>query len=299
MKIGITGGTGLIGKLLVEHAKVRGDSVVIFSRKIDSSPTDSMIEYRHWNPADGSMDRVDDLDLLINLAGSPLAAWPMTKQRKVDIKTSRVRSGETIVEHIQRASVKPKALFQASAIGAYGINENEDLNEESNYGSDYFADVCRHWEASTKAVESMGVRRVVGRIGLVLHPDGGFLPKLIAPFQLYIGGPLGNGEQWYSWIHKDDLARAIFFTLDTPDVTGVVNLTAPNPAKMDDFGRTLAGIIGKPYWLPVPAFALKLVLGDLSPLIIGGQKVLPLRLLASHFNFNYEKLEPALRDILA
>lgn len=295
MIIGITGGTGTIGSALTNHAINAGHDVVIYTRIGNKQTTGKNIEYRLWNPMEAQMEPVDDLDILVNLAGATLAKFPWSEKRKQIIRSSRVDAGRTIIDTLSRSKKLPQVLFQASAIGGYGTSGDTEFTDLAPLGNDYLSSVCKDWEVSTEAVERMGVRRIVGRIGLVLHPKSGFLPKLEATTHWMIGGRLGTGRQWYSWILIDDLVRAIFHVIEIPDFAGVVNLTAPIPLRMDDFGRTLAKVLRKPYWLPVPAIPLRLLLGEMSTLVLDGQKVVPYRLIESGFKFQFDKLEPALQ----
>ncbi|NPV57443.1 MAG: TIGR01777 family protein [Anaerolineae bacterium] len=297
MKIGITGGSGLIGSALTDHAVEHSHEVVIFSRGVRTTGTGKAVTFRPWDPTKRKLDNIDDLDIIINLAGSTLAAFPWNAKRKQVIRASRVESGLTIVEALSKISNKPKVLFQASAIGYYGTSEESEFTESSPLGSDFLSGVCRDWEASTEPVEAMGIRRVIGRIGLVLHPSAGFLPKLKMMTNLLLSGPMGTGRQWYSWIHIDDLVQAVFHTIENERYSGAINLTASNPVHMDEFGKTLAKVLRKPYWLPIPKFAFQLLLGEMSTLLLDGQKVIPSRLLEGGFDYRYGDLELALRDI--
>jgi len=189
-------------------------------------------------------------------------------------------------------------LVQASAIGYYGTGD-EVKDEVSVAGDDYLARFAERWEKSTDAVEALGIRRVVIRTGIVLQKGAGVLPQLMLPFQLLVGGPVGSGKQLYSWIHILDEAAAILFLLENEGCKGVYNLTAPDPHSNAEMGKSLARVMNRPYWMPVPGFALKLVLGEMSTLVLDGQRVLPRRLEADGFVFQYPRLEDALRNLLA
>jgi uncharacterized protein (TIGR01777 family) len=189
-------------------------------------------------------------------------------------------------------------VVNASAVGYYGPHGDEILDETSPTANDFLARVCQAWEAAAKGVTDLGVRLVQLRIGIVLGPNGGALGQMVGPFQLFMGGPIGSGEQWLSWIHRDDLVGAIAFALTHTEVSGVLNATAPNPAKMKDFSHTLGQVIARPSWLPVPGFALELLLGEAAQVVLTGQRVLPKRTLEVGYSFQYPELKPALRQIL-
>jgi uncharacterized protein len=234
---------------------------------------------------------------VINLVGEGIASRPWTLKRKAAIISSRVNGGKAITEAILQSDHKPAVLVQASGVGCYGTGEEQVFTEDDPYGIDFPAQICIQWEESTRAVERVGVRRIVTRFGVVLTARGGFLERVLLPFRLYAGGPLGDGKQWWSWIHYKDLVEAILYLVKHPDAQGPYNLTAPAPKRMADFGKTLGKIIHKPFWLHVPSFALKLALGELSTMVLAGQKVLPRQLEKMGFQFQFGTLEPALRDL--
>lgn len=215
------------------------------------------------------------------------------------ILQSRLDAGRAIVQAVKVATIKPKVVIQASGVGYYGAHGDEPLDESSPPGDDFLSDVARQWEASTKAVEAMGVRHVVIRTGAVLERDGGVLPQLLLPFRLFIGGRLGSGQAWFSWIHREDEVEAIRFLIDNDDARGAFNLTAPEPLKMRDFCHLLGHLTGRPSWLPVPGFALRLLFGEMAEaLLLSGQRALPRRLQQAGFHFEYPTAEAALKAIL-
>jgi hypothetical protein len=193
--------------------------------------------------------------------------------------------------------VKPGVVIQASGIGCYGSSDDREVNESAPYGTDYLSNVCVDWEASTRPVEEMGVRRAVLRTGIVLSTQGGALNPLLLTTRWFVGGPLGNGKQWWPWIHLEDQVGAILFLIKQPSASGAFNLVAPNPVRMGEFGRTLANVLNRPYWLPAPAFALKLVLGEMSTIVLDGQRAVPGRLLQAGYQFKFEKLHSALVNL--
>jgi uncharacterized protein (TIGR01777 family) len=238
------------------------------------------------------------MDVIVNLSGESLGAGPWTEQRKTRIISSRVEAGRAISAAFRQANPRPKVLIQASAVGFYGLHAAEPVTEESALGRGFLADVCRDWEASSQPVEELGVRRVVIRTGVVLSRDEGALQRLMLPFKLFAGGPLGSGRQGFPWIHPADEVAAIRYLMEKENSQGVYNLSAPEPLSNADFGGILAKVMRRPYWLPTPAFALRLLLGEMSTLVLEGTYMLPKRLQDLGFRFRYETAEPALWDLL-
>ena len=297
MNIIITGGSGLIGTALTKSYLVEGHQVTIVSRFPDKiiHPDLKVIG---WEKEVLSA-AIADSDAVINLAGSSIAGsnplfmrW--NPKRKESILESRIRAGRILTELIQGAPKKPEVLIQASAIGYYGNVGPELVKETSPAGNDFLAEVCQLWEASTKSVESMGVRRIVVRIGLVFSQKGGLLQLLKLPFTLYLGGQIGDGKQHFSWIHIDDLVSAIRFLIDNKKNRGIYNLTAPNPVQNYQFSEMLGKALHKPAYFTIPGFVLKLLLGEASTLALDGRAVYPTRLLDSGFVFEYNQLPSAL-----
>jgi hypothetical protein len=211
---------------------------------------------------------------------------------------SRVNSGIVLTKAIERAKAKPLVFIQASGIGFYGTYQEKSLNEGDNGGDDFSANLCKEWEASSQPVELMGTRRVVIRNGVVLSTKGGALPLLLLPYKLFVGGPLGDGHQIYSWIHITDEINAIQFLIRNNQAKGVFNLTAPNPVTNDEFGRTIGMVMKRPHYLPLPGFAMRLAFGEVSSMVLEGQKVLPQKLLEAGYGFKFPILEDALKDLL-
>jgi uncharacterized protein (TIGR01777 family) len=242
-------------------------------------------------------------DAVINLAGASLAGsnplqmrW--TAQRKQAIISSREDAGKKLVDAISKLDRKPEVLLQASAIGYYGNLGLDPADENSGPGNDFLTEVCLDWEAATAVVEEMGVRRVVLRIGLVLSPRGGLLPWLSLPFRLLVGGKIGSGKQYLSWIHMDDIVKSIQYLMIDPKHQGVYNLTSPTPATNLDFSHLLGKTLQRPVWFPFPALALKLALGEAATLALDGRPVYPSRLLQSGYQYIHPDLEQALQDLL-
>lgn len=307
MRIIITGGTGLIGRALMHSLAQDGYEVIILSRSPrQSGPVPQTVRFVQWDgkTADGWGELADGAEAIVNLAGANIAGegflptrW--TPARKKLIIDSRVFAGKAVTEAAQRAQNKPKVIVQASAVGYYGARGDEDLSESAPPGKDFTGESCQLWEASTQEVEAMGVRRVVIRTGVVLSGDGGALPRMALPFKLFAGGPLGSGKQQFSWIHIADEVKAIRFLIENSSASGPYNLTAPNPLTNRDFARILGRVLGRPSLLPTPGFAFKIMFGEVSTVLLDGQRVVPARLLEAGFRFDYPEAENALRAVYA
>jgi uncharacterized protein len=305
MRIIITGGTGLIGQHLSKSFAGDGHEVIILSRNPGEHTFAQGIRAEKWDgvSATGWGDLADGADVIINLAGESIAGrgfppsrW--TSARKERILLSRLNAGKAVVDAIGAAKIKPKVLIQSSAIGYYGNSGDRVLPENAAAGDDFLADVTKQWEDSSAVVASMGVRRVVIRTGVVFSLEGGALPPLLLPFKLFVGGPLGNGEQWVPWIHIKDEIRAIRFLVDHGTASGPFNLTAPDPQKNKALAKTIGQIMKRPSFIPVPAFALKMLLGEVSALVLDGQRAVPHKLTAAGFTFNYPDVSVALQILL-
>jgi len=318
MRIIITGGTGLIGRALLDFLAPAGHELIVLSRNPNPTPNPNPnpnpnpksplpnIRVARWDgvSTDGWGELVDGADAIVNLAGESIAgsgALPSrwTQERKQRILDSRINATNAVVAAIAQARHKPKVLVQGSAIGYYGVHGDEELDESAPPGNDFLAEVVQRWEAVSEPVEEMGVRRAIARTGLVLSADGGSLPPTMLPFRFFMGGPLGSGRQWWSWIHIRDEVRALAFLLEDERAVGPFNLTAPNPVTNKEFARTLGKVMGRPAFLPTPAFILRLALGELSTLLLDGQRVIPKRLLELGFQFEFPQLETALQDLLS
>ncbi len=262
-------------------------------------PTEN-VSFQYW---DGEtlgewQSSIETADAVVNLAGENIGSSRWSEARKQSIIESRENTGELLSEAISLAKNRPEVFIQASAIGIYGTSEDTKFDEQSSSGNDFLSGVGRKWENSSKDVEKLGIRRVLLRTGIVLDLNEGAFPKMVLPFRLFIGGPLGSGKQWVSWIHLDDEVRIIDFILKNPQISGPINAVAPNPVTNAQFGKTLAKVINRPYWIPVPAFALKLVLGEMSMLVLKGQYVYPKILIELDFKFNFPTLPGAIKSIL-
>ena len=299
MKILIAGGTGLIGRVLTKRLVETNHKVTILSRSAQPGGLPPSVGVSVWDGQNRGAWHADveSADAIINLAGENIGDLPWTNARKVSIRSSRVDAGHALVEAIRDARHKPAVLLQASAVGYYGTHPDEIFTEDSPPGLDFLSEVGVDWETSTQAVEALGVRRVLLRTGTVLSPDGGVLPKFMYPVRLMVGGAMGSGRQWVSWIHMQDEVEAIRFLLENPAAVGAFNLVAPQPVANAEFVRTLAEVLCKPYWLTVPAFALQVLLGEMSMLVLDGQHVVPQRLQQMGFQFAYNDLHDALKNL--
>ncbi len=308
MNIIVTGGTGMIGTALVQNLVRNGHEVAVLSRSPDRKrvliPRGARAVGWDAESPEGWGQLVEGADVIINFAGEGLDGGTFipkrwSPSRRELILDSRLKSGRAVVEAIRAAKNKPSVLIQPSASGYYGTTLSEEVKtEDSPPGDDFLAEVCQQWEAATEPVETMGVRRVVIRSGLVLDDDGGALPRLVLPFKLFGGGPIGSGEQYYPWIHLEDVIGAIRFLMEKArEARGPFNLSAPNPVTNREMGKALGRVLNRPFWLPAPAFALRLGLGEVSKLVLAGQRMVPSRLLAAGYSFQFPTLEGALRDL--
>ncbi len=308
MRIIIAGGTGLIGRPLVSTLIGDGHDIVVLSRNPDQyrAILPDKVSLVLWDAQSAGKwsQEVDGADAIINLAGDNLAGdnflpgrW--TEQKKRRVRESRIKAGAAIVEAVQAVKNKPQLLIQSSAVGYYGPYGDEIITEKTPPGEDFLSLLCVEWEASSAEVESLGVRRTVIRTGLVLTPDGGPLAREILLFKLYSGGYFGDGKQWWPWIHMDDVVRAIQFLLEDSQAKGPFNLSAPNPVTNRDFGQIMGKVMGKPALVPVPRFALNIVVGEVATIVADGQRAVPEKLIDQGFTFRFTELEPALRDLLA
>jgi uncharacterized protein (TIGR01777 family) len=293
----ITGATGFIGRRLVESLLAGGHDVLVLARDPEKAA-------RLGTPIRifTALDQIDagtDIDAVVNLAGESLGDGLWTRARKNRVLTSRIEMTACVVGLIARLRKRPAVLVNASAIGWYGLNDDEPLTEESAGRDCFCRDVCVAWEAEAQEAAAYGVRVVALRIGLVLGTEGGILSRFLLPFEFGAGGPIGSGRQWMSWIERDDLVRMIAHVIATPSLSGAVNGTAPAPERNGAFGHVLGRALHRPAFLPLPAAPLRLLGGDFAKeLLLGGQRVLPARALASGFVFRYPRLDEALHDLV-
>ncbi len=304
MQVIVTGGTGLIGKELIKELSAHGHNVVVLTRSPENRHVPGDAELVGWDAESsaGWGEWVEESEAIVNLAGENIAGKGLfpdrwTPGKKSRILNSRLKAGEAVREAVESAEDKPRVLIQASAIGYYGTGE-EEVTENASPGGDFLGEAAREWEGITRPLEEMGVRRAVIRTGIVLSSKGGVLPRLRLPYKFFLGGPLGTGKQWYSWIHIVEEVRAIRFLLEDEEAEGPFNLTAPNPKRNEEFGKELGKVMGRPSYLRVPELVFRSLLGDAAKLVLEGQKVKPERLEELGFQFKYPTLDKALEDLL-
>jgi len=299
MKVFMTGGRGFVGTFLSRELARHGHEVTILTRR--ETPTvaeEPAISFLTGDPSrEGPwMAVVPDHDWIINLAGaSVFTRW--SAAHKQEIYDSRIRTTRNLVAALA-AGNRRQLLCSTSAIGYYGPRGDEDLTEESPPGDDFLARLARDWEAEALKAQDLGVRVVITRFGLVLGPGGGILGQMVPAFRFFAGGPAGSGQQWVSWIHRGDHARAFLFVQDHPEIHGPVNFSAPRPVRNRELAQALGRVLGRPSFLTAPAFMLRLVLGEFADVVLSGQKVLPQRLLAAGFTFDFPTLDAALENLL-
>lgn len=293
----ITGGTGMVGHHLVDRILQRESAQITILTRSDKVSQNNHITYVNWSK-DGWEQEIGHIDVVINLAGATLnKRW--TDSYKQLIMTSRIQSTQALVSLFEQRSDKPEVLFNASAMGYYPPDINlsyTELYQTSPF--DFLSDVVYQWERFAKKFEQFGTRVILGRFSMILSDDGGALQTMELPYKFFVGGKLGSGFQWYSWIHIDDLVRAILFTIDEPDAAGPFNFAAPIAERQNLFGYTLGRAMHRPHETWVPAFVLRTVLGEMSTVVLDTQKVLPNKLEALGFQFSYPHLKSALDDLV-
>lgn len=296
MKIAVAGGTGFVGKKLTDKLLGDGHEVYVLSRTKAGYDENEKITYVKWMQGDALTE--PEVDVIVNLAGASInARW--TDDYKQKIIQSRLQATREVVRWIVSVKNKPQVLINASAIGFYGTDKTAVFTEDiTKPGNDYLAQVSSLWESEAMKAEELGIRVVRTRFGIVLGKSGGALQKMVLPYNFFVGGKIGTGNQWYSWVHIDDVVNAICYCIENKNIVGAVNVTAPNPITMNEFGKTIAKTISKPHWLWTPEFALKIILGEMSTLVLDGQKVMPNKLLESGYQFVWQDLEATLKDIL-
>lgn len=293
MNIIITGGSGFIGGALTRELRNSGHEVIITTRRQSTSK-----ERLTWNPPELiHPDVISNIDAVINLAGESIASGRWTKKRKALIMSSRVNTTRALVQSMHNADPKPKILISASAVGYYGAHGDEYVTENTPPAEDFLADVCKAWESEALKAQELGLRVVLIRIGGVLESDGGALPPMTIPFKFFLGGPIGSGRQWFSWIHRDDVVGIMKYALENDSITGAVNATAPNPVTNNEFGSALGKALHRPSWFAVPGFIVKPTLGELGGVLLTGQRVLPEKALKAGYKFKYPEVNDALRAI--
>jgi len=294
MRILITGASGLIGSALRKSFTGKGFEMLPASRS--ESKSENEIQ---WNSdtgfADEDLPRLEGLDAAIHLAGENISAFRWTDEKKKAIRDSRVHGTRTMIETFARLNKQPKVFVSASAIGFYGDRGDDEMTETSSAGDTFLSEVSKEWESESRRAEDMGIRTVLLRNGIVLSKDGGALATMMTPFKLGVGGVVGSGKQWMSWISLDDVVAIVNFALENENLRGAINVSSPNPVTNEEFTKTLGEVLYRPTFLPLPEFAVNLVFGEMGDaLLIDSTKVLPKRLLDAGYKFKYPDLKPAL-----
>ncbi len=301
MKILLAGGSGLIGSHFTRHLLQRGHQVWILSRNPQGQKLPAGVVGVRWDgkTPQGWWQLLEEMDAVVNLTGENLAGGLWTAARKQRFLSSRVDAGKALVEALRMTARRPKVLLQSSGIGYYGFSGDRLVSEDAPPGEDYMAKLCVQWEDSTRAVEELGLRRIIIRNSPVFARESLILKMFLLPFRLFVGGRLGSGRQWVPWIHLDDQIGAMLHLIENEDCRGPYNLSAPEVLRNADFGRTIARVLRRPYWFPVPAFALRLAIGEMSQMVLEGQRADCSRLLSSGYTFKYPALAEALTQIVS
>ena len=294
MKVLITGASGLIGTALQRWFKEKGYEMLLASRS--EAKDDQHIQ---WSAdtgfADEDIPRLEGLDSVIHLAGENISGLRWTEEKKKAIRDSRVFGTRSMIETFDKLKKKPKVFIAGSAMGFYGDRGSDEMTESSAAGKTFLSEVCKEWEAESRRAEDLGIRTVLLRTGIVLSKDGGALATMMTPFKLGIGGVIGSGEQWMSWISLDDVVGVINYALENENVRGAVNNTAPNPVTNEEFTKTLGGVLYRPTFIPLPEFAVHMVFGEMGDaLLLDSTRVIPKRLLDAGYKFKYPDLKAAL-----
>jgi len=299
MKIVITGATGFIGSLLADRLWNQFHSLVLLSRRPLAEVGVTKKEWFAWAPPLGGEweKAVDGADGIINLAGEPIAGKRWSDAQKEKLRSSRIDSTRALVQAIGKAKVKPKFLLSASAVGYYGPHGDEVVTEQTAAGADFLSSLCVDWEAEALKAEADGVRVAVVRTGIVLDRGKGALKKMVPPFKMFLGGPLGSGNQWMPWIHIEDEIGLLLFLMASENARGAFNATAPHPVTMDEFAKSLGDALNRPSWVSVPPSALALMLGEMADVLVTGQRALPEAALKLGYDFKYPTISEALKSL--
>lgn len=301
MRLLLAGCTGFIGKELIKVLKEKGHNIVLLTRdtKKYKHLEDGKLTLKEWDGkslGEWALE-ANNIDGIINLSGEPIAGKRWTNEQKKVLLSSRLDSTSILVQAINKAIKKPRVLINASAVGYYGNVENDLVAEDYKKGSGFLANICEEWENAAKPALKDNVRVVFLRIGIVLEKGGGALEKITPPFMMFAGGPLGSGKQWFPWIHRDDVIGIIIYALENENISGVINTVAPECVTMKDFCSELGKVINRPSWAPVPGIALKILLGEMADMLLGGQHAIPEKLTKNGYDFKYKKVSTALTNI--
>jgi len=299
MKVFMTGGTGFVGTYLTRKLIAEGHKVTILTpSQMGTELKITGLTYLDGNPTIKGkwQDAVGEHDVIINLAGASIFSRWTPEQKKI-LRESRIETTRNLVSALP-ADAGRITLFSTSAVGYYGFHEDEKLTENMPAGDDFLAKLAYDWEKEALNAQAKGTRVVITRFGIVLGKNGGALGQMIPLFKFFLGGPLGSGKQWFSWVHMEDLAQAFIFLLKHPEIKGAVNICSPTPVRNTDLGRAIGKVLHRPSFMPVPGFMIKLILGEFGSVLLKGQRVIPRRLLDAGFKFKYPDIEEALKGII-
>jgi hypothetical protein len=299
MKIVITGATGFIGAILADRLWQQFHSLALFSRRPPHEVGVTKREWFFWDPPAGGpwQEAVDGADGIIHLAGEPIAGKRWSARQKEVLRASRIDSTRSLVNAVAGAKTKPKFFLSASAVGYYGSRGDEIVTEASPPGSDFLSALCAEWEEEAVKAEAHGVRVVRIRTGIVLGKGQGALKKMVPPFKMFMGGPLGSGKQWMPWIHIEDEIGLLLFLMENEHARGAFNATAPNPVTMEEFARALGDVLKRPSWVSVPPSALALIAGEMADMLLTGQRAVPEAATKLGYRFKYPMIDEALKSL--
>ena len=302
MRILVAGGTGFIGRALIRQLSAQGNEIVALVRDVAdaSSKFPPEVTVSRWDGITVGAWRLslEDVDAVINLSGASIGGGRWTPRRKALILQSRVAPTRALVEAMRASRHRPRVLINASAVGYYGMSGDDAVTEETPPGNDFLGTTCQQWEAEALSAAPLGVRVVLPRFGVVLAEGGGALDRMLLTFRLFIGGPLGSGDQWYPWVHRDDAIAVLLHLLDHQECEGGFNVVSPESVNMRTFAREVGRTLGRLSWMPVPSFMLRMLFGEMSGIILQGRRIIPARLLEAGFPFKYPTLRRALQAIL-
>jgi len=305
MNVLVTGGTGFIGGEICNKLLRKGHTIVLLTRTNDKIRADlqkpgiSIVPYEYAEDSKIPLELMGKIDGIINMAGEPIFTGRWTEEKKKKIIDSRINITRQLVECIAKLKgKKPHVLVSASAVGYYGSRLDEELKENDKPGSDFLAQVCVKWEAVALKALALGVRTVTLRTGIVLDRGGGALAQMVPPFKYFVGGTIGSGKQWFSWIHREDMTNLYLFALEDDRLSGPVNATSPNPVKMSEVSATMGKVLHRPSWFPIPPFLAKVIMGESAQVVVTGQKAIPRKLLKLKFPYKYPTIMKALQASL-